>query len=203
MAKAAAVSLCFIMAGIIAGCSSIAGEKPALKTLTAQNEQLQQEVNQQKKEITGLTEQLVVLRGFPGERLDYIPHVTRIEFGHFTRVADEKTIPPQGGVIVYLALLDQDGSRIKAGGDVSLELWDLQAAEGKHRLGSWHFALNELARCWLGGFLADHYKFSLGWPGGLRPAHENLTVKLVFQDALTGSTFEIQKLISPTTSRPR
>jgi len=203
MAKAAVLLLCFIMAGIIAGCSSIAGEKPALKTLTAKNEQLQQEVNNQQKEIVSLTEQLAVLRGFPAERLDYIPHVSRIEFGHFTRVADDKTIPPHGGVIVYLAMLDQNGSKVKAGGDVAIELWDLQAAEGKHRLGSWHFDLNELPRHWLGGFLADHYKFSLGWPRGVRPAHENLTLSVVFKDALTGSTFETQKLISTTQDQPQ
>ena len=57
------------------------------------------------------------------------------------------------------------------------------------------FPARQLSRLWLSGFLTDHYKFKLPLPTDTIN-NSSVTVILRFSEALTGKTFEIQKLLS-------
>lgn len=138
-----------------------------------------------------LKEQIATLQKFPSDRMDQFVKVEKIEFGKFTRAYDGN--PKQekdgydDGVIVYLILKDQYGDVIKAAGTVEIEIWDLAA--GKDIIGE-VIPMSDLQTYWLSGPLTNHYKFQLPWPQENPPTHRFLTLKLRFQEALTGKTFE-------------
>jgi len=182
--------------GLMIGCNGV--KKPPAEPgvdLEQENTRLKRQIIEQDKQIEGLKRQLARLRGMPSENLDQLVQVERVEFGRFTRAHDKDKDGFEDGIMVYLTPLDRYGDNIKVAGEVEMELWDLEAAEGERQMGQWHFGMEELRKYWLGGPLTDHFKFELDWPSGKRPAHEHLTVKLKFSEALTGKVFEIQKMV--------
>jgi len=194
------VKIVCLLLVLLVGCSSPAltsksSKKALLDELNARNEQLQDEVRDLQQHTAELSSQLEVLRGMPGDRLRHLVQVAKIELGRFTRPYDDNKDGLDDGINIYVVLRDRDNDTIKAAGTVEIELWDLAGATDKHRLGHWKFSLEELPRHWLSGLLADHYKFKLPWPAGNRPEHANLTVKCLYKDALSGATFEAQKMI--------
>jgi len=191
---------CLVLVGLLAtGCSRFlrkdGSKETVLRELTQQNEQLQQKLVQQRRQIEQLQQELTILREFPSDRFENLVRVERVEFGRFTRPYDDNADGIDDGVVVYLVLRDGQGDNIKAAGQVEIELWDLAADEGKRHLGRWHFDFYEFLDYWLGGALADHFKFKLPWTPNSLPQHANLTLKLLFKDALTGKVYEIQKML--------
>ena len=181
------------------GCGEVLRSDNSMRTelteLRSQSEQLQQQNNQQREQIGQLQERMIQLRGFDEDRLEHLVRADKIEFGRFSRAYDDDKDGMDDGVVIYLVVRDQQGDVIKAAGEVEIELWDLAAGEGEQQLGQWRFDFEKLGQYWLAGALADHYKFKLAWQAGKKPTHANLTVKLVFKDALEGKVFEAHKLI--------
>jgi len=159
--------------------------------LIQEKRRLQQDKAALEQQNAQLKEQVATLQKFPSDRMDQFVKVEKIEFGKFTRAYDGETEADQDGyddgVIVYLILKDKDGDVIKAAGTVQIELWDLAAA--KHIIGEF-IPMSDLQTYWLSGPLTNHYKFQLPWPQENPPTHRFLTLKLRFQEALTGKTFE-------------
>ena len=159
--------------------------------LIQEKQQLQQEKARLEQQNAQLKEQVATLQKFPSDRMDQLVKVEKIEFGKFTRAYDgDIEQDPDGyddGIIVYLILKDNDGDVIKAAGTVEIELWDLVVA--KHIIDEL-IPLGDLQTYWLSGPLTNHYKFQLPWPKDNPPTHRFLTLKLRFQEALTGRTFE-------------
>jgi hypothetical protein len=159
--------------------------------LIQEKRQLQQEKAALEQEITQLQEQIATLQKFPPDRMTQLVKVEKIEFGKFTRAYDGDLEQDQDGyddgVLVYLILKDKDGDVVKAAGTVEIEIWDLAAA--KHIIGEL-IPMSDLQNYWLSGPLTNHYKFQLPWPKANPPTHRFLTLKLRFQEALTGKTFE-------------
>ena len=181
---------------LLGGCKQPAETTRPEEILVAQeNARLRRQIVEQDQQIAELRRQVAALRGLSTESIEHLVHVERIAFGRFTRCEDKDQDGIDDGLVVYLELRDRQGDKIKAAGRVLIELWDLAAAEDDRQLGQWHFGPEEALNHWLPGILADHFKFDLPWPHPKKPQHENLTVKLVFTDALTGKVFEIQKLI--------
>lgn len=164
--------------------------------LIQEKRQLQQEKAALEQANAQLKEQIATLQKFPSDRMDQFVKVEKIEFGKFTRAYDgDIEQDPDGyddGVIVYLILKDQYGDVIKAAGTVEIEIWDLAA--GKDIIGE-VIPMSDLQDYWLSGPLTNHYKFQLPWPKDHPPANRFLTLKLRFQEALTGKTFEEHKKI--------
>jgi len=178
------------------GCPPGPGPKPTPDADPAlQIKQLQLELAQKQIHLERVQKQLETLRGLPTDRYDFLIRVSRIRCGRFTRALDENQDGRDDTVVVYLELYDMEEDEIKAAGEVEIELWDLEAEQGRRRIGQWRFGLEETARHWLSGPLTDHYKFKLTWPETSRPRHPNLTLKLSFTDALSGNVFELQKLL--------
>jgi len=189
--------LCLCLALCLIGCNSNRNSvniSPA--ELARQNELLRQKISQQQIRIDKLNQQLRTLRGFPAEQLENLVQVADIAFGRYTRAIDNNGDNCDDGLRIYLVLYDRDGHRIKAAGKATIELWDLAASDKGSLLGRWQFSLPELSQHFLSGVLTNHFKFTLGWPEEKMPANTNLTLKLSYLDALTGSSFETQKLLT-------
>ena len=189
------------MTGLIVGCTG--GKKPPVEpgiNLAQENAHLKREITEQDKQIAELKQQLARLRGLPAEHLEYLVQAERVEFGKFTRAQDKDGDGFDEGIIVYMTPFDRFGDKIKAAGEVEIELWDLEAAQSERELGRWRFGMEELPKYWLSLTLTNHFKFELDWVPGKTPKHKNLTLKLKYTDVLTGKEYEIQKLI---TANPR
>ena len=190
---------CLFWVILIGGChvrpEQKSKDKIAAEDTSIQIPRLKDELAAKQKQNEKLAEQLAVLRGFPADRLGYLVYVARIELGRFTQAYDDDKNDLDEGINVYLVLRDSRGDVIKGAGEVEIELWDLNEEEGGQFFYRWKYGMEEMSDYWLGGFLADNYKFKLTWPPGKEPRHSNLTLKLCFTDALTGEVFEIQKMI--------
>ena len=66
-------------------------------------------------------------------------------------------------------------------------------ANGSQRLGIWTFTPAELKKLWYENF--GLRQFAVICPWTTPPAHDEITFKIKFVDALTGRTFEDQKAI--------
>jgi len=181
-----------VLLWLIVGCND---KKQLIDDSRAKLIQEKQQLLQQKARLeqqnAQLKEQVATLQKFPPDRMDQLVKVEKIELGKFTRAYDgDIEQDPDGyddGVIVYLILKDNDGDVIKAAGTVEIQLWDLVVA--KHIIGEL-IPMSDLQAHWLSGPLTNHYKFQLPWPKDNLPIHRFLTLKLRFQEALTGRTFE-------------
>jgi len=190
----AVVLLMLAGGGCKASKSNGSAQSKAMADCAAEVKQLQSDLAQAKQSNQQLTEQINVLRGVSQDRWSHLVRVSKIEFGRFTRGDNDDDNVSDNGVIVYLQLLDKEGDKIKAAGEVTLELWDL-AADKEKSAGRWGYGPEQLPEHWLGGPMANHYKFLLTWPADKSPQHGNLTLKCRFTDALSGEVFEIQKMI--------
>ncbi len=169
--------------------------------LAADNAHLQSKLAEQERHISELEKQLAVLRGFDNNKLVTLVRVTEMQLGRYTRCYDGDADGIDDGLVVYINLRDGQGDVMKAAGAVTIELWDLAEKSGSQQLGNWHIAGAELPGYWLGGPLADHYRFELQWQDEQKPRHVNLTIKARFEEALTGNSFEAQKMVSASLGR--
>ncbi len=160
-------------------------------------ERLRHELAQENQLVKELQNQLKVLASLPTDRLEHVVCVSKISFGRYSRIWDSDKDGVNDGALVYLLCYDQAGDQVKAGGIAELELFDLAAEEGRRLIGKWNYNFSELAKHYLGGLMNNHFKFELQYPADNVPVSDNLTLVCRFSDALTGKTFEIQKLIAP------
>ncbi len=186
-----------ILLWFIVGCN---GKKPLIDDsrakLVQEKQQLQLEKARLEQQNAQLREQVATLQKFPSDRMNQLVKVAKIEFGRFTRAYDGDTEADKDGyddgIIVYLILEDKDGDVIKAAGAVRIELWDLVTDK---KIISKFIPMSDLQTYWLSGPLTNHYKFQIPWPKDNPPTHRFLTLKLRFQEALTGRTFEADQKI--------
>jgi len=189
--------IAFILIWFLVGCN---GEKQIIDDsrvkLIQEKRQLQRDKAALEQEIMQRKEQVATLQKFPPDRLAQLVKVEKIEFGKFTRAYDGNTKADKDGyddgVLVYLKIKDKDGDVIKAAGTVEIELWDLNNVN--YNFGE-VIPIGDLQNHWLSGPLTNHYKFQLPWPDGQPPTHRFLTLKLRFQEALTGKSFEEHRKI--------
>jgi hypothetical protein len=98
-----------------------------------------------------------------------------------------------GVLKVYVTPIDDAGHDLKAAGSFVVELFDLSKGDNA-RVGRWEFPLDQARQNWVGQALLYTYVLTLPWQQS-RPEHPELTLKVRFTDALTGRTFETQKVI--------
>lgn len=188
---------CLLALWFLAGCNS---QKQTIDDSHAkcirEKQQLQKDKADIEQQNAQLKEQLAALQKFPPDRMAHLVKIETIEFGRFTRAYDGNTEQDKDGyddgVIVYLILKDKDGDVVKAAGSVEIELWDLTAVR---HIVTEVIPMSDLQSHWLSGPLTNHYKFQLPWLNESPPANRFLTLKLQFQEALTGRTFEEHRKI--------
>lgn len=95
------------------------------------------------------------------------------------------------GLVIHLIPTDDAGDDFKAAGGITVEAFDL-AAEGK-RVGRWEFDAAKARSFWNGTGLRYEYVVPCPWTD--KPATSQLTVKVTFNDALTGRVFDTQQVV--------
>ena len=184
----AAVVICFF-----AGCENGQEGAPVvdeLEVLRGANEQLSAELEESR-------EQIQVLSGLEAEvRLENVYDLQGVKLTRFTNLYDKDNDSKKEKLIVYLKPEDEEGDAVKASGAVDVELWDLARGEGKALVGKWHVDAQSLRQQWLTTMVAANYRLLFD-VGGMVEGDEELVVKVVFTDYLSGKVFREQMVIKP------
>lgn len=209
----------FLSAILLAGCQDTR-ERDSLaaqvEQLTQEKTQLQRQVEQSEAQNKQFKEQVQVLAALPQEaKLENLRSLKSIHIGRYTGFYDKDKDGRAEKLIVYVQPLDEEGDKIKAAGDVDVQLWDLSKGQlnpanagGSALLGQWHVTPGELKKLWFDTLLAINYRLAFDLPAGIAPdaltgdsglGHplRDLTVKVTFTDYLTGRVLTEQKVIKP------
>ena len=176
-----------------AGCEN--GQEGAavvdeMEVLRGANEQLSAELEESR-------EQIQVLSGLePEVRLENVYDLQGVKLTRFTNLYDKDNDSKKEKLIVYLKPEDEEGDAVKASGAVDVELWDLARGEGKALVGKWHVDAQSLRQQWLTTMVAANYRLLFD-VGGMVEGDEELVVKVVFTDYLSGKVFREQMVIKP------
>ena len=183
-----AVIICFF-----AGCEN--AQEGAL--VVDEMEALRVENVQLSEELAESREQIQVLSGLkPEVRLENVYDLQAVKLMRFTNLYDKDKDGKREKLIVYLKPEDEEGDAVKASGTVDVELWDLARGEGEALVGKWHVDAQGLRQQWFTTMIAANYRLIFD-VGGLVEGDEELVVKVVFTDYLSGKVFREQKVIKP------
>ncbi len=102
---------------------------------------------------------------------------------------------------VYAVPLDEDGVPIRAAGSFKIEAFDLQTPN-KPAIGTWTFDRTETKNYFYSTLMLYTYVLTCPWQSN--PAHAGLTLRVTFDDALTGREFvqQVQTKVRPPSTRP-
>ncbi len=163
--------------------------------LTRRNAQLHETIRRQ-------NEQIVTLQALGDKRLDKLFHVSSIEIGRHSGGVNTDGRVGDDVVKVYLQPIDQFGHVIKAAGEATVQLFDLAEPPPQNLIGEYHWPVDELGKQWAGGFVgSSQFTLTCPWPAG-PPAHDQITIRAVFVDYLTGRTFTAQKVVKISLAAP-
>jgi len=186
---------------LISGCQKPA-EGPLLtdqiEQLTQEKAQLQRQIEQANTENNKLKSRVEVLSSLgPEGRLESFSPLKSIQIGRYTNFYDKDKDGKKEKLIVYVQPVDAEGDKVKAPGEVDVQLWNLNNSAGEALLGSWHVGPDELRKLWFATVVTINYRLTFDMPEAVKSFDEPLTVKVSFKDSLSGKTFEAQKVIKP------
>ena len=160
------------------------------------NDELSLRVNSLESEKVQLTEQLHTLSKLDAAaRLETLDTLEKIRIGKRTGFYDKKGDGTNDTLVVYLEPKDTAQDTIKAIGKVTIELWNLNVAEDKAKLGEWTLEPNQLHNSWGGNIFASYYRIKLPLKNAPDKTKE-YTLKITFTDYLTGKVLTDQKVLS-------
>ena len=181
----------------LAGCGGPNRANVELRRELQQQEetiaQLQRDREADRATIRALQSERGTLPTLPQDRLDELFTVADITLGRLTGGADtDLDQPGDEGIRIYIRPTDRIGDPIKAAGHVQVELFELEG--DPQRIGIWSAGPDELRRNWISfGLVQD---FVLTFPWQTVPTREQLVVRVVFTDLLTGRQFEKQQPVT-------
>lgn len=162
--------------------------------LQEQVEQLIKDRDAARARIAGLETRSTTAPTLPQDRLDCMFTAYGISVGRLT------SIDEAGRLKVYVVPVDESGDPVKATGRYVIEAFDL-ALPTEQRVGRWEFSAAQAKANWYERFL---HSFVFTCPIQHPPAHPQITVKVSFDDELTGRVFSEQRVVSvpPPTTAP-
>ncbi len=184
-----------VLLAAAAGCdpAAPATATPNANTLAKQVSQLEAQNQKLKDDIAQQNKQIETLQGLGGPaRLEKIYHVESIELSRYTGGVDEDKKPGDDAVDVFVAPLDQQRDKIKAAGSMTVEIYDLAQPASENLVGRYVWNVDELAKQWKSGLMANFYRVRCPLPKDRPLKHADLTVRVTFIDFLTGKQFNAQ-----------
>jgi hypothetical protein len=155
--------------------------------------QLQQRVQTLEKTLREKNRQIAELKSLGIQRIEHLFTTDRVTLGNTGGVnLDDE--PGDDAIRVYLLPTDSHGSTIKAAGDVTVQLFDLETDPKNTLIGEYTFPAEKIHEHWYGGFGVYHFRFDCRWPDDTPPAGDKVTVRVEFLDHLTGKTHSAQTL---------
>ncbi len=184
---------------VLQGCSRPSAANTELRK---QNQSLRDEIAALKVKNDGLASSLRATQGgtsttapslSPGQ-LDSFYTAHSLTIGRLTGGSDfDPARPGEDGLKVYVVPTDQQGDSLKASGTFTVEAFDL-SRPSELRVGHWDFDAAQARASWFGKGLLYTYALQCPWQT-VPAAQSELTIKVVFTDALTGRQLTAQKIV--------
>ncbi len=199
-------TVAFLAAGLVllsaAGCNN-AGKKSdpmeqKVEKLTAENEQLTEELSEARTRNEKLERQLQTLSGLP-EKLEpsELYPLDTVKLTSYTGFYDKDDDGRKEVLIVYVQPLDNQGDAVKAAGSVEVSLWDLDTEAAQAKLGSWRVDPEQLRQKWFSTFMRTNYRLIFPVGDIVKDFDRPLTVKMKFTDHITGKVSQDQHVVEP------
>ncbi len=184
---------------LAAGCETNSGPTPAerIQALGQEKRQLQKQLEQSKSQNQQLKKQVQVISGLPEGKFEGLYELKKIKLTRYTNLYDKDKDGRKEKLIVYIQPIDTENNKIKAGGTVDVQLWDLNKKGDEALLGEWHVGPDELKKLWFDTFLFINYRLAFDVADIVENFDEPLTVKVTFTDYLSGKALKEQKVIKP------
>lgn len=196
-----------LAAMLVAGCG-----KPNRANITLRRnlQSLEGEIAQLKRQrdadaatINGLTQRVGTVPSLEPARLGKLFTCHGIKLERLTGGADlDGSKPGHEGLKVYVDLVDQHGDELKSSGSFLVEAFDL-AEQPAARLGRWEFPVEQSQANWHSFLTRYGYVLTCRWEQP--PRHQDVTVRVQFNDELTGRQFtaqQVAKVSVPPTTQP-
>ena len=183
---------------IAAGCDSNGNQSlwDQIKSLTQDKSKLKQRVDTleaENAELTACVETLTALG--PEKRIEALSGVQRIAIEKRSGLADKDKDGKAETLVVYISPRDDTGSAVKAPGEITLQLWDLNAPSDTALLKEWIIEPMQLKKLWSSTVFTNYYRLSYKVADLLNDQQTELTIKVTFTDYITGKTLNAQKVI--------
>ena len=160
---------------------------------------LENRLAEQQQSVRVLQSQLVELRGLDeAQRLDQLVVPERIELASRSGGYDRDGKPGDDGILLFVRPLDRDGHVIKAAGSLEVTIYDLNLPPERNLIARYNFPPDALSELWYGRLMTNHYTVRCPWPEGYTPEHNELTVRVVFTELLTGRSMSVQEVFTIT-----
>jgi hypothetical protein len=198
---------CFIFLVVaISGCGSPSGANIELRK---QNQALQQQVDDLTARHQRDTDALAACRQshpttatLSSARLEQLVTAHALTIGLLTGGDNpDSTQSFDNELKIYAVPIDGDSTPIKAAGAFRIEAFDLDDP-AKPLIGSWTFDLQQTRSLFYNHF--SLYTYVLTCPLSRPASHSDLTIRVTFDDALTGGEFvgQVQVKVRAATTRP-
>jgi len=179
---------------LFSGCSQ---PNKANIDLRKQIDTLQSQVDQLKRQHDADVATIAGMKGattvpsLPEDRLSQLYTVHGLKFGRLVGGWDaDVNTPGDEGLKISVVPTDDDGQQLKAAGSFEVDAFDLAKAHD-NRVGHWTFDVQQARDAWLGA--AMMYSYVLKCPWQTVPEHDQLTIRVIFIDALTGRRFSAER----------
>ena len=197
--KTVNILLAGCLLAITAGCESqkakpVVSEK---ETLQQQNAELKTQLDSCKAENAELQKQISTFTATGKVSTKDIYDLKKIELTKYTDFYDHDKDGQKEKLIAYLKPTDSQGDIIKAAGEVTIQLWDLNQTDSSALLAEWNIAADKLGENWFSAMLGTNYRFAFDITDIVKDFSRPLTIKATFKDRLSGNTFFSQKVIEP------
>lgn len=190
---------CLTVAALAGGCGWFSRVKTPWDSLKAlQNEKAQMTIQMEKlqAENAQLKQQTETLAALDKPlRLEALDTLSKIRIGRYSGLYDKNGDQTPDVLAVYVEPLDTAQDYVKAAGSCTVTVWDLNAQGPQARLAEWTLPPSELHTKWGGTVFMAYYRLEFPVDGWLAGSPEELTIKVVFTDYLTGKVFSDQRVI--------
>ena len=189
-------ALCFL-----ASCGSGPPNAPLweqIGIINTEKNELQMQVKQLEEQNAQLHEENQALLSIEkADHLAAMDRLKRIAIRDRSGFYDKNKDGTSESLVIYLETIDSAEDRIKAPGQVQVELWDLNRPEIQARIGQWTVKPEELKTLWASTIMTNYYRLVFPVGDQLTGSEKELTVKILFIDILTGKTLRDQYVFEP------
>ncbi len=206
-ARVALIGAAGIIGLALAGCvgpsksSPTANMQKQVSALEAQVAQLQQRVANQEETIENQRKQIASLQELGPNRPLRLAPLEGIRFASLSGGYDPTGNGADQGVVLYVQPYDADGNAIKAAGDLTVRLFNLNDPAGPQLIAQYEWNSDQLRRIWNDRFMTGHFSAVCLWPKDYQPPRQ-VTAQAQFLDFLTGKTFTRQAAFTIKSTEP-
>lgn len=188
-----------VTAGFLPGCAGPT-EQPwdTLEDCHKENTALKLRIDSLMAENTQLTEQVQTLSTLDRQtRLGTLATLESIRIGKRSGLYDNDDNGIKETLIVYLETVDTVQDHIKAVGECTVELWNLNTASQQALLKRWTIGPSDLHGVWGGNIFNAYFRLAFDISDLSVDNTGEMTMKAEFTDYLSGKVVRDQKVIQP------